>query len=64
MWCVSYLEKVIPRFQKVVQDAIKNETIPDKRIRALYLECKKRKMQIESAIENENMTIDQYVEKL
>lgn len=47
-----------------MQDAIKNEVICDKRIRSLYLECKKRKMQIESAINSETMSLEQYVDKL
>ena len=64
MYCLTYLNLVTPIFDKAVKTAIANEERPDPKIRALMMECKKRKMQIENMIGQGQLSMEDYVGKL
>ena len=64
MWCMSYLEYVVPHLKKEIAAQLDRGEPADKRKRALYLECMKRKGSISNAIEGGSMTIDAYVDQL
>ena len=57
---VGYLEEMIPKFKQAIDDAIAAGERPPQRVRTLWMECQKRKMQIENACGQGAMTIEEY----
>ena len=64
MYCVNYLNLIIPGLDKAVKTAIANEERPDPKTRALMMDCKKRKMQIENMINQGQLSLEDYIGKL
>lgn len=59
--CVSYLEELIPKLNADIQAALKEGTRPDPKTRGLWMECTKRKHQLEMACGNGTLSPEEYV---
>ncbi len=59
--CVSYLELLISTFKSEIDSSIENGDRPKPRSRQLWMECQKRKTQIENACGQGAITPEEYV---
>jgi len=61
---MSYIDETVIEFKAHIDQAAKNEESPNKRIRGLYLELRKRQMMLTKAVESGEVTEAIYIEKL